>query len=150
MTQATATPTLAEIHAELTEAVRELGNVATRVTRLEDLARRALPGHLVRELDSPVNTVTLTSVPVADPAPVATEATGPASNVNGNAPAVPGAGVDYAAVAFGLTDLKAKMESAVGRSAVANEYRGVCEWFAGCFAGDSAFDRAAFLRQCGV
>ncbi len=72
-------------------------------------------------------------------------------NNSTSAPTGTGSGVDYNAVAYGLSSLRTKMISAVGnRSAVDAEYTGTVAWFVACFAGDPSFDAAAFRRGCGI
>lgn len=143
MTQATEEMTLAEVAAELAD-------IARRVTRLEDIARRALPSHYLPELDDSRRTTTVEApAPTATVrVPVSTEYdTSDTPSSNGSTPT----GVDYGAVAYGLTDLKRKIQAQLGSSSeLDSEYRGLVEWFAGCFQGDASFDRAAFQRQAGV
>jgi hypothetical protein len=61
-------------------------------------------------------------------------------------------GVDYGAVAYGLTDLKSKLRGVVTISdhELDNYYRAVVEWNVACFVGDVSFDAAAFRRDAGV
>lgn len=70
---------------------------------------------------------------------------------NATTPAPTGSGVDYNAVAYGLTTLKTEIESHLGQSAEVNRvYADTVEWFAACFAGDTAFDANTFRAATGA
>ena len=60
--------------------------------------------------------------------------------------------VDYAAVAFGLSEIKRKVTAQLGNgSEVTSVYAGSVQYFADVFAkADPEFDAALFKRQAGV
>jgi hypothetical protein len=69
-------------------------------------------------------------------------------NTNTDAPV--SSGVDYGAVAYGLSEIKAKFRAHLGTSDdLTREYEGAVEWFVGCFAGDASFDANAFRAAAG-
>lgn len=60
-------------------------------------------------------------------------------------------GVDYGAVAYGLTTLKQDVVDALGRSPqVERRYADAVDWFVSCFRGDASFNEAEFRRNAGV
>lgn len=60
-------------------------------------------------------------------------------------------GVDYRAVAYGLTTLKTKIENHLGRSTfLDNDYRDMVRWFVACFEGDASFNAEDFRGAAGV
>lgn len=60
-------------------------------------------------------------------------------------------GVDYAAVAFGLSEIKRKVAQLAGGHDLATEYAGTVQYFADVFAkADPSFDADAFRSQAGV
>lgn len=104
------------------EAREAFANLVTRVEALESLAR-----------DLRSHGVTRTVTPS-----VAT-------------PTTPATGVDYGAVAFGLSEIKRKVAAAGVGSALQSEYVGAVQYFADVFAkSDPSFDVALFKRQSGV
>ncbi len=60
--------------------------------------------------------------------------------------------VDYGAVAFGLSEIKRKVASALpGNAYLGGEYEGTVQYFADVFAkSDPSFNEADFKRQAGV
>lgn len=59
--------------------------------------------------------------------------------------------LDYAAVAFGLSEIKRKVGQLSNSHEVASEYEGTVQYFADVFAkADPSFDVAAFKRDAGV
>jgi hypothetical protein len=60
-------------------------------------------------------------------------------------------GLDYAAVAFGLSEIKRKVAQLAGGHDLATEYAGTVQYFADVFAkADPSFDADAFRSQAGV
>jgi hypothetical protein len=118
-----------------------LADLAGRVATLESLANQHLSAGL------PTRTVETVSVPepvTETPAPAPVTAPAPVVTSNGTS------GVDYGAVAYGLSDLKRKIRGALGGSAeVDREHTGAVEWFVACFSGDASFDADTFRRQAG-
>lgn len=116
---------------------RELGNLNDRVTTLENLAaqmRASLPSEVERDI---------TGTAVRRDLPRRT----------------PGAslGVDYGAVAFGLSEIARKVAEInsnhfeVDNADLKSEYEGAVQYFADVFAkADPAFGEAQFKRQAGV
>ena len=61
------------------------------------------------------------------------------------------AGVDYSAVAYGLTSLRNDITEALGSSQeITRRYAATVDWFVSCFAGDASFDADTFRRNAGV
>lgn len=97
-------------------------------------------------------------VPEGDSVPESqSDADAPSVSSNGSssnttsAPVSTGTGVDYGAVAYGLSEIGAKFRQHLGSSAeLTREYEGAVEWFVGCFAGDASFDANAFRTGAGV
>jgi hypothetical protein len=119
---------------EFREAIADL---RARVTGLENLANRL--GYAV---DVPETETVPESVSDAD---------APSVSSNGSAPAVTGSGVDYPAVAFGLTSLRDEIRGALGSSPeLSRRYSDAVAWFVSCFSGDPAFDADTFRQQAGV
>lgn len=113
---------------------RELSNLGARVTTLEALAARmraSLPSEMERDI---------TGTAVRRDLPRRT----------------PGAslGVDYGAIAFGLSEIARKIAGVLGDTSegdLKSEYEGAVQYFADVFAkADPAFDEAQFKRQAGV
>lgn len=121
-----------------------IADLKARVTGLENLANRL--GYAV---DVPATETVPESVSDADAPSVSSNGSTtetPATPSNGAV-----SGVDYGAVAYGLSQIKATMVSHLGSSAELNrEYAGAVTWFAACFEGDASFDRATFERTAGV
>lgn len=120
------------------EFLRELAEINRRIQGLYNLADRL--GYTV-------------DVPEAESVPEAQSDHDAPSVVNNSAAPVEGlsSGVDYAAVAYGLTSLKADIVGALGASAELNRrYAQAVDWFASCFAGDASFNGTDFRRAAGV
>lgn len=100
----------------------ELDSLAGRVDALETLAAQVRAG-------SRVETLT------------------PSRPAVGNAPAT---GVDYGAVAFGLAEIKRRVQGLASSATVTNEYRQTVQYFADCFKADPSFDEESFKRAAGV
>jgi hypothetical protein len=122
------------------DVANALADLAGRVATLEALAHDHLGAPLPQSRT--VETVSVPETPTPEPTPapvVITDAHGTH------------AAVDYPAVAYGLTSTKSKIQARLGRSAeLDREYAGMVEWYVACFAGDSAFNAAAFRRDAGV
>jgi hypothetical protein len=117
------------------DVANALADLQGRVATLEALAH----DHLGTPLPTrPVETVSVPETPeVTTPAPIPAPVEFRPANV------------DYAAVAYGLTDLKAKLRDGLTISdhELNAQYQGVVEWFVGCFAGDPSFDADTFRRN---
>lgn len=105
----------------------ELQNLDRRVTELEELAQR-----------------------LAGPTYRAVQAQAPAARSEASATTAGRSTLDYAAVAFGLAEVKAKVAQIVpaGREGdMAREWRGTVDYFADVFAkADPQFNRDEFAR----
>ena len=106
-----------------------LSALDSRVNALENLARELR--------NSPVRT-----------APAVRVATQEAPRVT-----TPATGVDYGAIAFGLSEIKREVKSQFGvtDAQMATKWRGTVQYFADVFAkADSSFDARLFTSQAGV
>lgn len=157
-----------------------LSELFSRVTALETLARENLPSHLAHRISAPATHEAGTYTSQADvsnaladlagrvatlealahdhlgaPLPARTvetvSAPEPVTDTPAPLPVRPRtSGVDYGAVAYGLSQIKSKVRAALGGSTeVDREHAGAVEWFVGCFAGDPSFDADAFRRNAG-
>jgi hypothetical protein len=118
----------------------EVADINRRVGVLYDVARAALPTHLLSRLEG--------AAPVAEtaPAPAPESYDDSDRDVHGRSP------LDYGAIAFGLSEIKRKIAAQFGASDELNrEHAGSVQWFADVFAlADPTFDMAAFTRNAGV
>lgn len=120
---------------------------------IDDLNRRVqglynLADRMGYAVTVPEREVVLESTPDTDAPSVSDNG----SNSNGNsAPVATASGVDYGAVAYGLSEIGAKFRQHLGSSGeLTREYEGAVEWFVACFSGDASFDANAFRSQAGV
>lgn len=118
----------------------EVAGINRRVTALEDVARAALPTHLLSRLE--------TATRSASTPEVLTE-TGTDNDTQDGPDRSP---LDYGAIAFGLSEMRHKIAAQFGTSnELTREYAGSVQWFAEVFAlADPTFDMAAFTRNAGV
>jgi len=136
----------------------ELRALSDRVTALEALARRL--GYGRSGETRPVDTagtaeaegMTLADEPTYDRSGIPAAAQGESVPSGRTATPRTTTGVDYGAVAFGLSEIARKVRGAVGASQqMVDEYRGAVQYFADVFAkSDPAFDATEFKRQAGV
>lgn len=122
------------------------------LSAIDDLNRRVqglynLADRMGYAVTVPEREVVLESVSDAD---------APSVSDNGSTNTAPvstgtGSGVDYGAVAYGLSEIGAKFRQHLGSSSdLTREYEGAVEWFVACFSGDASFDANAFRSQAGV
>lgn len=114
------------------EAAQKLAELDKRVGALEALAAR----HLGARYDAST--------------PVSTAETSAARTTTTATAAPSSTGVDYAAIAFGLSEVKRKVAVALDSSSasrMASEYAGTVDYFADVFAkSDPSFNRNEFNR----
>lgn len=126
--------------------IADFDALTTRVSALEALAeqlKRSNPAGLpVRTPAREENRTGVTRDPItggtvrAQGSPVTTAST---------------TGVDYGAIAFGLSEIKRKISQHLPAQEVAREFVGVVQYFADVFAkADTGFDVDAFKRLSGV
>lgn len=113
--------------------VEELNALKDRVTALEELARL----HLGQSA-SPARPV-VTPSPSYDRSGIPAAARGERT------------GVDYGAVAFGLSEIKRRVAQIVSGTSLADEYAGTVQYFADVFAkSDPSFNADEFKRAAGA
>lgn len=119
-----------DVRVKAEEFQGELDGLKGRVSALENLAAQ-LKG-------SPVSTP-------ARRAEVTRDVTGTAVRSSARST------LDYAAVAFGLSEIKRKVAQINGVHGLGNEYAGAVQYFADVFAkADPAFDVEEFKRQANI
>lgn len=149
--------------AESAQFLEDFYALSERVTVLEGLARQIQSGGVpqrymdarsVRESvardnrDAAQHSYDRSGMPAAargEQAPA-----GRTASVQG--PSQAASGVDYGAVAFGLSEIKRKVATALGGApGLTNEYAGAVQYFADVFAkSDPSFNADEFKRQAGV
>lgn len=118
------------------EFVAAIGELKARVIGLENLANRLGYTVDVPETESVPESVSDVSAPRA----VETVA----QPLNGQS-----SGVDYRAVAYGLTTLRGDVTDALGSSPeVTRRYADAVDWFVSCFRGDASFNETEFRAAC--
>lgn len=156
--------------AEAQPVLTEIANLKDRVSALEALARRLQGGGAILTDATGELRVTRNSTP--EPVDADTEAyhtydrsglnaaargedvpNGRVAETPSRSASVSGRviGVDYGAIAFGLSEIKRKVGQVVTGSEMISEYRGAVQYFADVFAkSDPAFDADEFKRQAGA
>lgn len=144
----------------VTEFRQAIAELKARVTGLENLANRLGYAVDVPEVESVPESVSDTNrpsvrVPVStefDTSSVPNDYDDSDRDVHGRP-----SGVDYGAVAYGLTSLRDKIARQFNVSGafdnstdLGRQYVDTVAWFASCFQGDASFNEAEFRRNAGV
>lgn len=125
------------------EFVAAIGELKARVIGLENLANRL--GYTV---DVPETESVPESQSDADAPTVLSSVPSDYDDSDRDVHGRP-SGVDYRAVAYGLTTLRGDVTDALGSSPeVTRRYADAVDWFVSCFRGDASFNEAEFRAAC--
>lgn len=138
----------------------DLEDLKDRVARLEGLARQLTSerGGLsaLAEPRGGVGQYDRSGLPAAargEETPAGRTATPRVSttNVTGGTTTRVGTGVDYGAIAFGLSEIRRKLAGVLDGPTLRSEHEGAVQYFADVFSkADPAFNEAEFKRQAGA